>query len=171
MAKDKTPNWPKIKAEYLRGGISYAKLAIKHGIPKVTLEKRALRESWTADRRQVDSEFTAELPHAIAVAIISEAAEVAAKHYHLFDLGLRLAEGMATRRHQVETEDGSQEWQPIIDTPKDLDQWMSAVKKGTEGQRVAKDMNRANQNPADDDEFNGSLWADGEGLTDGDALS
>jgi transposase-like protein len=168
VAKDKAPNWAKIKAEYLKGCTTYRALAAKHGVSFSTLEKRARREGWDDSRRQTSDKVATELPHAIAAIIISETAQVAAKHYHMFDLGLRLAEGMANRRHKVESEDGEMVWQPILDTPKDLDQWMSAVKKGTEGQRVAKDMNRAHQNPADDDEFNGSLWADGEGLTDGD---
>ena len=48
--------WKKIKAEYLKGGTSYRKLAEKHGVPFGTLRKVAAKEEWAQLRAQVDTE-------------------------------------------------------------------------------------------------------------------
>ena len=45
------PNWKKIKAEYIRGGISQQKLADKYGVSLSTIERRAQLEKWTELRR------------------------------------------------------------------------------------------------------------------------
>ena len=45
------PNWKKIKAEYVRGGISQQKLADKYGVSISTIERRARLEKWTALRK------------------------------------------------------------------------------------------------------------------------
>lgn len=41
------PNWKKIKAEYIRGGVSYRKLADKYSVSFGTLRKVASKEKWT----------------------------------------------------------------------------------------------------------------------------
>lgn len=43
-------DWHAIRAEYVAGGISQRKLAVKHGIPYSSLQKRCVRENWTASR-------------------------------------------------------------------------------------------------------------------------
>lgn len=43
-------DWRKLRAEYLRGGISVRALAEKHGVPYGTLRKVAQKEKWTAAR-------------------------------------------------------------------------------------------------------------------------
>lgn len=48
--KENRVDWHSVKAEYVAGGISQKKLAQKHGIPFTTLQKRAARENWVADR-------------------------------------------------------------------------------------------------------------------------
>ncbi|MBR1560811.1 MAG: hypothetical protein IJ646_11285 [Clostridia bacterium] len=45
------PNWKKIKAEYVRGGISQQKLADKYGVSISTIERRARLEKWTELRK------------------------------------------------------------------------------------------------------------------------
>mgnify|MGYP002623825124 CR=1 FL=1 len=45
------PNWRKIKAEYVRGGISQQKLADKYGVSISTIERRARLEKWTELRK------------------------------------------------------------------------------------------------------------------------
>lgn len=40
-------DWKKIRAEYIRGGTSYRKLAEKHGVSFSTLRDRAISEKWT----------------------------------------------------------------------------------------------------------------------------
>lgn len=43
-------DWHKIHAEYVAGGISQHKLAVKYNIPWSTLQKKANREKWATDR-------------------------------------------------------------------------------------------------------------------------
>jgi hypothetical protein len=44
-------NWQKIKAEYVAGNISQRKLAQKHHVPVSTLQARAHRGGWNAERK------------------------------------------------------------------------------------------------------------------------
>lgn len=46
-------DWKKIKKEYIAGGISYRKLAEKHGVSHGTLRNVAAREHWTELRDKV----------------------------------------------------------------------------------------------------------------------
>ena len=43
-------DWHQIHAEYVAGGISQHKLAVKYKIPWSTLQKKAAREKWASDR-------------------------------------------------------------------------------------------------------------------------
>ena len=47
-------DFKKIKAEYIKGGTSYRKLAKKYGVPLTTLERKAKNEKWTELRRQTE---------------------------------------------------------------------------------------------------------------------
>lgn len=49
------PNWKKIKAEYVRGGISQAKLAEKHGVSFRTLKEHARKEKWSELREMAST--------------------------------------------------------------------------------------------------------------------
>ena len=49
--KHEGPNWKKIKAEYVRGGISQQKLSDKYGVSISTIERRARLEKWTELRK------------------------------------------------------------------------------------------------------------------------
>lgn len=51
-------NWKKIRAEYIRGGISQQKLADKYGISYSTIKRRALAEGWTSQRNEADRKYT-----------------------------------------------------------------------------------------------------------------
>lgn len=51
-------DWNKLKAEYIAGGISYRKLAEKHGVSFNTLKTIAIRENWTDLRQQADNNTT-----------------------------------------------------------------------------------------------------------------
>lgn len=41
------PDWKKIKAEYIRGGVSLKALADKYGVSFSTIQKRSMTENWT----------------------------------------------------------------------------------------------------------------------------
>ena len=43
-------DWHAIRAEYVAGGISQRQLAEKYGLPYSSLQKRCVRENWTAGR-------------------------------------------------------------------------------------------------------------------------
>lgn len=67
MEKKKgAPNWKKIKAEYIRGGISQRKLAEKYGIHRSTLQGRIQREGWDAQRKEVAAETGSKLVQKIS---------------------------------------------------------------------------------------------------------
>lgn len=70
------PNWDRIKADYLKGGTSYAKLAEKYHVSKRTLEDRARRESWADELRQVRGEVVAEIHEQAVASRVMSAQEV-----------------------------------------------------------------------------------------------
>lgn len=45
-------DWTKIKKEYMKGGISYSKLAEKYHVPESTLKHKAVKEGWCKKRKQ-----------------------------------------------------------------------------------------------------------------------
>lgn len=45
-------DWKKIKAEYIRGGVSYRKLADKYGVSFSTIQKVGADEKWTDLRKR-----------------------------------------------------------------------------------------------------------------------
>ena len=59
-------DFKKIKAEYIKGGTSYRKLAEKYGVPRSTLERKAKDEKWTELRRQVECKTEAKIVDAIS---------------------------------------------------------------------------------------------------------
>lgn len=54
-------DWKKIKAEYIRGGTSYRKLASKYGVSFSTIKRHAADEKWTDLRAQVESNVTTKI--------------------------------------------------------------------------------------------------------------
>ena len=58
-------DWNKLKAEYIAGGISYRKLAQKHGVSFNTLKTIAIRENWTDLRQQADNNTTTRIVETI----------------------------------------------------------------------------------------------------------
>ncbi len=58
-------DWKEIKAEYIAGGISYRKLAEKHGVSFSTLSQVAMREKWTDLRQQTSDKTDTDLVKSI----------------------------------------------------------------------------------------------------------
>lgn len=54
-------DWAKIKKDYIQGGISYRKLADKHGVPYGTLVRRAVRDGWREAREQAAQKASAKM--------------------------------------------------------------------------------------------------------------
>lgn len=76
--------WSKIKAEYIRGGISTRKLAEKHGVSYSTLKKKCITEEWTKLRERKESKATARIVDACA----TKEAEQSCKAYEAADLAI-----------------------------------------------------------------------------------
>ena len=53
-------DWNAIRAEYIGGGISYRKLAAKHGVSFNTLKDRAVSEGWSNERENTHNRVTTE---------------------------------------------------------------------------------------------------------------
>ena len=60
------PNWKKIKAEYIRGGVSYRKLAEKYGVSFSTLRKVASKEKWTDLRNKAGAKRDSKIIESVA---------------------------------------------------------------------------------------------------------
>lgn len=76
--------WKKIRAEYIRGGTSYRKLAEKYGVPFSTLRDRAIAEKWTDLREQRRNKSVTKTVEKIA-------SQEADKAVDLMDIALDLA--------------------------------------------------------------------------------
>ena len=51
MARNKKPNWNRIRTEYITGDIGLRKLAEKHGVPFRTLADRSRGEKWVEQKK------------------------------------------------------------------------------------------------------------------------
>lgn len=60
------PDWKKIKAEYIRGGVSYRKLADKYGVSFSTLRKIAAKENWTDLRSKAGAKRDTKIIESVA---------------------------------------------------------------------------------------------------------
>ena len=54
-------SWQEIKAEYIAGGTSYRKLAVKYGVPFSNLKNIAIKEQWTQLREQAKNKTDTKL--------------------------------------------------------------------------------------------------------------
>lgn len=59
--------WAEMKAEYMAGGVSYRRLAEKHGVSENKIEKRALKEGWVELRRKTERKTAEEIMQTISV--------------------------------------------------------------------------------------------------------
>ena len=95
------PDWKKIKAEYIRGGVSYRKLAEKHMVSPTTLYKKMHAEKWADLRRQMDQKRDAKIVESVAsqeakrVDMIQDVADL---------LLLRIKEGVDDRSLLVDSQ-------------------------------------------------------------------
>ena len=60
------PDWKKIKAEYIRGGVSYRKLAEKYEVSPTTLYRRMQKEKWADLRKQKEEKANAKIVESAA---------------------------------------------------------------------------------------------------------
>ncbi len=60
------PDFKKIKAEYIRGGTSYRKLAAKYGVSLSSVTRRAIGEKWADLRKQSETKANAKIVESVA---------------------------------------------------------------------------------------------------------
>ena len=60
------PDFKKIKAEYIRGGVSYRKLADKYGVSFSAIRRRAEKEKWTDLRTQAEQKASMKIVNSVA---------------------------------------------------------------------------------------------------------
>lgn len=119
--KANAPNWKKIKAEYIRGGISQQKLADKYGVHRSTLQGRMQREGWQQLRDEASAktgqklvEKTADLESDLLAELSDMQAEAAKALYQkLLESIKKYPDGVGTRTvretvdvKEIEMEDG-----------------------------------------------------------------
>ena len=83
-------DWNKLKAEYIAGGISYRKLAQKHGVSFNTLKDIAVGEKWTELRQQAHNDATTK----IIETVVEENTNYTASIYDVADKLLEKIYGM-----------------------------------------------------------------------------
>lgn len=88
-------DWAKIRAEYIRGGTSYRKLAEKYKVPMNTLKRVAKQGNWVELRTQKEHKVTTQLTE-IAASTQSEAAKI------IFNAAIDLARKVAKSIEQQE---------------------------------------------------------------------
>lgn len=69
----KRVDWNKIRAEYIKGGISQRKLAAKHGVSMNTLIKKANVEKWSSQRNETYNKVTTKVQQRTANVVADNA--------------------------------------------------------------------------------------------------
>ena len=72
----KKPDWTRIKAEYLAGGVSQRMLAEAHGVSYKTLRERAVKEKWTELRRKTGEKTAQKMAEDISDAKVKKISKV-----------------------------------------------------------------------------------------------
>ena len=60
------PDWKKIKAEYIRSGVSLRKLAAKYGVSFSAISRRSRKEKWTDLRKQSEDKANMKIVENVA---------------------------------------------------------------------------------------------------------
>lgn len=94
IAQTKRPDWAKIRAEYIGGGISQRKLAKKHGVTYSSLRRRAEADGWAEERRDVERKASAKAAQKTAEEKASNAAKYERARGLAFDRLIRALERM-----------------------------------------------------------------------------
>ena len=88
--KTNAPNWKKIKAEYIKGGISLRDIAKKYNVPYSTISKRAASEKWSDARQTRGIKMESKLVEKIADQQATKLARMAVLHDDIGEAALAL---------------------------------------------------------------------------------
>ncbi|MDO4810745.1 MAG: hypothetical protein Q3985_02250 [Eubacteriales bacterium] len=74
--------WQEIRKRYERGGISYRELSKQFGVPVSAIGKRAKREDWSGDRKQMARKKSGGNLHEAAGRLLTIASDLVSKAEH-----------------------------------------------------------------------------------------
>lgn len=109
-------DWLKIKTEYISGQGSYRSLAKKYGVSESSLTRKAISESWKAEREAQRSEIEAKTQQKVVEKISDSESEVLAIKSRL---KLSFYQQIEKRLQSVDEEDG-QEFRRLVQNYKDM---------------------------------------------------
>lgn len=88
-------NWKRIKAEYLKGGQSYADLAQKYGVAAKTISNRAYKEGWTKEKGKIREEIGEELRERVVRARVKELQTLLDANEKMIETALAMVEAVS----------------------------------------------------------------------------
>lgn len=114
-------NWKKIKAEYIRGGTSYRKLAEKYSVPYATLARTARIEKWCEQKNQSDIKANTIITDSIAEENASKALRINDVAEKLLDKIFEMAECTLSTRNLKELTSALKDIKDIKNIKSELD--------------------------------------------------
>ena len=84
--------WTKIKAEWLKGGTTYKKLAEKYGIKESSIKNRASKEGWQKEKVLIEYKVSTELRGRVTRARVNHLEKLIQANEALLDGLVKLAE-------------------------------------------------------------------------------
>lgn len=105
-------DWKKIKAEYIKGGTSYQRLADKYGVPFGTLQRIAREQQWRKLRKKSEEKASEKIVASIAEANASKALKI-------YDVADKLLDKISKTLDEVDVI-GSQEIKHYTSALKDI---------------------------------------------------
>lgn len=148
-------DWKKIKAEYIKGGISYRELAKKHGVSPTTLTKTAIREGWHSARHQADIKGTSKVVDAVSKMHAERACDIVDVADMLIDKIVDII--------QAETPQTTQSIKSLTSALKDLKDikgYKTEADRREQEARIAKLIKEAQDNTDEDIEIKVTMLGD-----------
>lgn len=135
--------WHKAKVSRLAGA-SWQDIEFETSIPVATLKSRASREKWQVQAAEVATAVQRGIVDIVAKRILKEAAEIAADHYDVLELGIVKAQNMLDGYKTIGTMEGPLEV-PAIQSGQDIKAWAQALVLLTNAQRTAANISDPNR--------------------------
>lgn len=124
-------DWKRIKAEYIRGGTSYRKLAEKYGVSFSTLRKVAAKEKWTELRNKAGAKADTKIVDSVS----DQEADKATK---IIDVADKLLDKINTLIDKVNDTQGIKHISSALRDIKEVKGFKSAADMREQEARIAK---------------------------------
>jgi uncharacterized protein YjcR len=148
-----SPDWKKIKAEYIAGGTSYRKLAEKYGVSFNTLKRRAKEEQWYELRGQKDRKTTTKIVETLSNNDAKKAVDI-------IDVADRLLEKIEEVAATVSDPDSIKKLTSAIKDIKDIKGVKSDADMREQEARIEKLRREAQEDTPEDKEVNVTFMGD-----------